>query len=143
MTIGALQQWGISMINKILSKLGLGDGTLYQSIDTRRKHIRHEGVQADVVVQDKAFSVKDWSMGGFCFETLPDPHMVVGDKVQFTLRFRLPHETVVIRQVGRVVRAARRGIAAEFMPLSPEARRKFAQVLDTMHAKHFLESQVA
>lgn len=142
MALGALHQWGNIMINKILSRLGLGDGTFYQSIDTRRKHMRHGGLQADVVVQDRAFSVKDWSLGGFCFETLPDPHMVVGDKVQFTLRFRLPHETVVIRQAGRIVRAARRGIAAEFMPLSPEARRKFHRVLDTLHAKNFLESQV-
>jgi hypothetical protein len=131
------------MINKILAKLGLGDGTLYQSIDTRRKHMRHEGIVAEVLVQDRAFGVKDWSLGGVCFETLPDPHMVVGDKVQFTLKFRLPHETVMIKQVGRIVRAAKRGVAAEFMPLSPETRRKFARVIDTLHAKNFLESQVA
>ena len=131
------------MINKILSKLGLGDGSLYQDLDTRRKHLRHGGIQAEVVVQDRSFGVKDWSMGGVCFETLPDPHMVVGDKIQFTLRFRLPHETVIIKQAGRIVRAAKRGIAAEFMPLSPEARRKFARVLDGLHATQFLESQVA
>ena len=131
------------MINKILSKLGLGDGSLYQEVDTRRKHLRHGGLQAEVVVQDRAFGVKDWSLGGVCFETLPDPHMVVGDKVQFTLRFRLPHETVIIKQAGRIVRAARRGIAAEFMPLSPETRRKFARVIDGLHAAQFVESQVA
>src|SRR5262249_31443769 len=141
--LGDMQQWGNDMINKILAKLGLGDGSLYQEIDTRRKHMRHDGVLADVVVQDRSFSVKDWSLGGFCFETLPDPHMVVGDKVQFTLRFRLPHETVIIRQAGRIVRAAKRGIAAEFMPLSPDVRRKFHRVIDTLHAKNFLESQVA
>jgi hypothetical protein len=143
MALGVVQQWGLQMINRILAKLGLGDGSLYQEIETRRKHIRHEGLLADVVVQDRTFGVKDWSMGGFCFETLPDPHMVVGDKVQFTLRFKLPHETVIIRQAGRIVRAARRGIAAEFMPLSPEARRKFTRVIDSLHAKSFLESQVA
>lgn len=131
------------MINQILAKLGLGDGTLYQPVDTRRKHMRHGGVQAEVQVQDRSYGVKDWSLGGVCFETQPDPLLVVGDKVQFTLKFRLPHETVLIRQAGRIVRAAKRGIAAEFMPLSPEARRKFERVIDSLHAKNFLESQVA
>jgi hypothetical protein len=131
------------MINSILAKLGLGDGSLNQEIDTRRKHMRHEGFQAEVQVQDQVYGLKDWSMGGICFETQPDPRMVVGDKVQFTIKFRLPHETVIIKQVGRVVRAARRGIAAEFMPLSPEARRKFARVVDGLNAASFLESQVA
>lgn len=131
------------MINKILSKLGLGDGTLYQPVATRRKHIRHEGLQAEVQVQDHSFGVKDWSMGGLCIETQADPQIAVGDKVQFTLKFRLPDEIVIIRQAGRIVRAARRGLAAEFLPLSPEARRKFARVIDSLHAKNFLESQVA
>ena len=131
------------MINKILSKLGLGDGSLYQEIETRRKHMRHEGVQGDVVVEDRAYGLKDWSLGGVSFETQLSPQLAVGDKVSFTLRFRLPHETVLIRQTGRVVRAAKRVIAAEFQPLSPEARRKFARVIDSVHASDFLESQVA
>jgi hypothetical protein len=131
------------MINRILAILGLGDGTFYQRIDTRRKYVRHGGVQGEVQVLDRAYGIKDWSLGGVCFETLPDPRIMVGDRVQFTLKFRLPHETIAIRQVGRVVRAARRGIAAEFLPLSPEARRKFERVIDSLHAKNFLESQVA
>ncbi len=131
------------MINKILEKLGLGDGSLYQSIDTRRKHMRHEGVQGEVLVQDRTYGLKDWSMGGICFESQLGPGVSVGDKVHFTLRFRLPHETVLIGQTGRVVRAAKRAVAAEFLPLSPEARRKFARVIDSLHANNFLESQVA
>ena len=131
------------MINRILARLGLGVGTFYQAVDTRRKHMRHGGLQAEVVVHDRAFGIRDWSLGGVCFETLPDPRLVVGDKVHFTLKFRLPHETVSIRHMGRIVRAAKRGIAAEFMPLSPEARRKLERVLDSLHAKNFLESQGA
>ena len=138
-----LQEEHIQMIDAILRKLGLGDDSFNTEADARRKHIRHPGMQADVMVSDRSYGVRDWSLGGIFFETLPDARMVVGDQVQFTLRFRLPHETVSIVQPGRVVRAAKRGIAAEFTPLSPEIRRRFDKVIDGFNAQSFLESQVA
>ncbi|MEZ0260592.1 MAG: PilZ domain-containing protein [Alphaproteobacteria bacterium] len=128
------------MINRVLELIGLRTGN--DDIGTRRKHIRHDGVKAEVEVGSKAYGVKDWSLGGVSFETSPYAGMSVGDKIQLTLKFKLAHEIVSIRQVGRVVRAAQRGMAAEFLPLSPEARRKFERVLDGLHAQRFLESQV-
>jgi hypothetical protein len=127
------------MINRILEVIGLRTSN---DIGTRRKHIRHEGVKAEVEVGNKAYGVRDWSLGGVSFESSPYTDIAVGDKVQFTIKFKLAHEIVSIRQVGRVVRAAKRGMAAEFLPLSPEARRKFERVLDGLHAQRFLESQV-
>jgi hypothetical protein len=129
------------IISKILQKLGIGDGSSNAEEASRRKHIRHEGVQAEVVVADRAFGLKDWSMGGLCFQPPAGVPIVAGDRIQFTLRFRLPHETVQIVQTGKVVRAVKRGIAAEFLPLSPEARRKFERVLDGVHAQGFMASQ--
>ncbi|MBI1214785.1 MAG: hypothetical protein GC185_03075 [Alphaproteobacteria bacterium] len=131
------------MINQILSKLGLGDSTLAQSAETRRRHVRRSGVRADVIVGGQTFGVRDWSQGGVFFDVVPDARLVVGDKVQVTMRFRLPHETIDIQQAARVIRAANRGMAAEFAPLSPEARKKFDRVIDGYHAQSFLESQVA
>lgn len=131
------------MIGRILQSLGLGDGSLNEEMDTRRKHIRHPGLQAEVEVANRAYSVRDWSFGGVFFETLPDARLVAGDTVQMTVRFRFPAETISISQNARVIRSAKRGIAAEFTTLSPEARRKFQHVLDAYNVQGFVESQVA
>lgn len=132
------------IIQTILQKLGLGDGSLNKDdAARRRRHIRHPALAAEVVVADRSFHLKDWSMGGFFFDPPPGTSLVVGDKVQFQLRFRLPNETVSIQQTGKVVRAVRRGIGAEFAPLSVETRRKFERVLDAFHAQCFSASQRA
>jgi len=131
------------MIEQILNILGIGDGAFNKAPEVRRKHVRHAGVQAEVVVGDRSYGVKDWSTGGVYFETAPDARLVVGDRVQFMLRFRLPNETINIVQAGKIVRSVRRGLAAEFTPLSPESKRKFAKVVDGFNAQRFLESQVA
>jgi hypothetical protein len=131
------------MISKLLMKLGLGDGSLNAEIDSRRKHVRYAGIPAEIEVAGMAFSVRDWSMGGVAFETLPDSRMLVGDNINFTIRFRFPHSTITIQQPGRVVRTGRRGVAAEFVSVSPDARREFERVLDGIHAQGFLQSQVA
>lgn len=131
------------IIQTILQKLGIGDGSFNRPDKSRRKHIRHPGAQAEVVVADRAISLSDWSMGGMFFQPPPGLPLVAGDKLQFRLRFRLPHETVEIVQPGRIVRSVRRGVAAEFLPLTSEARRKLERVLDGVHAQGFLASQTA
>ncbi len=131
------------MIDRILNMLGIGDGSFNKDGSTRRKHVRHAGVLADVIVADRAYGVRDWSTGGVYFDAQPEARLNVGDKVQFMLRFRLPNETVNIMQTGKIVRAVRKGLAAEFLPLSPESKRKFARVLDGVNAQRFVESQVA
>lgn len=131
------------MLQKILSFFGIGDGTLNGDIEPRRRYARHLGQDAEVVVANRVYSVKDWSYGGVSFETLLDAPVSAGESLQMTIRFRFPHETVSITQVGRVVRSAKRGMAAEFAPLSRDIRRKFDRVLDYVHTRDFLESQVA
>jgi hypothetical protein len=60
-----------------------------------------------------------------------------------TLRFRFPHETVAVEREVRVVRAAGRGVAAEFGPLSNDDRKQFDRILDNYHAENFAASQLA
>lgn len=129
------------MLETLLDKLGLSDLSARQPIISRRRHVRHEGVHAEVVVADKIYSVRDWSMGGLFFETPPDSRITTGDQLRFNLRFRLPHETIDIPQSARVVRSVRRGIAAEFAPMTAENRRQFQRVIDGYQAQSFLESQ--
>ncbi len=131
------------MLRQMLSMLGLGDGSLNGAAEMRRRYIRHAGQDVEVVVADRVYTVKDWSYGGVSFETLFDTPVSAGENLQMTIRFRFPHETVSVTQPGRVVRSAKRGVAAEFAPLSKEIRRKFDRALDYVHTRDFLESQVA
>lgn len=131
------------MFAQILNSLGLADTSFNNQGISRRKHHRHPGIHAEVNVGGRAYSVRDWSLGGVFFETPPDSRMVVGDKIAIDLKFRLPHETVTIQHSIRVVRAATRGIAAEFAPLNADIRRQFDRVIDFFNAQSFLQSQVA
>ena len=110
------------MIDRILNMLGIGDGSFNKQGTTRRKHQRHAGMLADVIVADRAYGVKDWSTGGVYFDATPETRLNVGDKVQFLLRFRLPNETVNIMQTGKIVRAVRKGLAAAAVDPPPGCR---------------------
>jgi len=129
------------VMSTILSFLGLGNAAL--DADARRRHIRHAGIHAEVVVGNRAYSIRDWSLGGVSFETAPDARITSGDILHLVLKFRFPHDTITIQQPAQVIRTAKRGVAAQFSQLPAEARRQFERVLDSLHAQSFLESQVA
>lgn len=133
------------MINRLLNILGLGDGSVTGASEWRRKHVRHDiqktGMQAEVEINGRAYSIRDWSMGGLSFDAEQAPQL--GQDLDMQIRFRLPHETVVIQQAGRVVRSMKRDVAAEFAPLAPEIQRHFRKVLDDIHAMDFVQSQAA
>ena len=128
------------MINAILKKLGLGDGSLNADIESRRHHVRYSGRGAEVLLGGQAYALRDWSLSGVAFDTQPDSRILVGDRVSMTLLFRFPHDTLRIETTGKVVRTGRRGTAAL---LPEEARRGLARVIDNVHAQDFLQSQVA
>jgi len=131
------------MIDKILAFFGLGSGAYNSAAETRRKHVRHPGFHAEVIVGDRIYSIRDWSLGGVAFETGADARIQAGDKVQVTMKFHFPHDTITIEQPARIIRAVKRGVAAEFAPLQPTTRRQFKRVLDSFYAQSFLESQIA
>lgn len=131
------------LVQSVLSFFNLGRQKPSDLADARRKYIRYGGLHAEVTVGNRAYSIRDWSLGGVSFETAPDAGVTIGDKIQLVLKFRFPHDTITIQQPALIVRAARRGIAAEFAPLPAAARREFDRVLDSLHAEKFLESQAA
>ena len=131
------------IVSKILSFFGFGDDSLNTKSDFRRKHIRYPGFHAEVVIGSRAYSIRDWSLGGLTFDTGPDARLATGDKIPITLKFRFPHDTISIQQQAQVVRAVKRGIAAKFVVLPADVRRQFERVLDSLHVQSFLESQVA
>jgi len=134
------------MIDGILSLFGLRRKNKTDN-DTqnagRRRHMRHPAFHAEVVIGDRSYNICDWGMGGVFFETAPDARLTTGDKIPTILKFRFLHETIVIQQQARVIRTARRGIAAEFTPLPATSRRQFERVQDNLHTQTFLESQIA
>ena len=130
-------------VYKVLSFFSLGGSGRKADVDSRRKYIRHGGLHAEVTVGNRAYSIRDWCLGGVSFETAPDASLTVGDKIQLTLKFRFLHDTITIQQPALIVRTARRGIAAKFAPLPVAARREFERVLDSLHTQEFLESQAA
>lgn len=132
------------MFHQILEKLRLKGKAPPQPFTpaTRRRHTRYHDMRSDVVVGDRAYSVRDWSLGGVMFETLPDSRLVVGDKIRITLKFRFTHMVISLQHDVRVVRTSRYGVAAEFLSSSPETQRELRRVVDHYHAQRFLESQV-
>ncbi len=131
------------MLNTLLNKLGLGDGSNNIETDVRRKYIRFTGGNAEISLGQSALRVRDWSQGGVFFDADPALDLHEGDKMVATLHFRFPHETVSVQQQIRVVRAARRGIAVEFGPQSNDDRKQFNRIIDNYNAENFVASQVA
>ncbi len=130
------------LVRNILSFFHLGSGN-WNGADARRKYVRYGNLRAEVTVGNRAYSIRDWGLGGVAFETAPDARLTVGDKIQLVLQFRFLNETITIQQPAEIVRTARRGIAAVFAPLPAATRRQFDRVLDSLHTESFLESQAA
>jgi hypothetical protein len=131
------------MFGKLLTFLGLGNASLYKKVDTRRQHIRHPGVHAEILVDGRVYGIRDWSMGGLSFEAAPNARLMAGDKVQVVMKFRFLHDTITIQHQVEIIRSAKRGFAAKFEALPATARRQLERVLDSQNAQKFLESQVA
>jgi len=132
------------MISKILSLLGLKQRVQDTVSEHRRKHVRYPCFHTEMIVEDQAYNVHDWSKGGIAFESTPNAHLTTGDNIQIILKFKLPHDIIIIRQLACIVRASKHNVAAEFAPLpTVVVRRQFERVLDNLHTQDFLESQVA
>lgn len=133
----------LNAIDTVVNSLHAWFGSAEAFLRSRRRHMRHNSVQAEVIIGNRAYSVRDWSMGGVAFDTTPDARLMNGDYVQLVIKFRLPHDTITVQQRVQVVRTARRGVAAKFNGMTAEVRRQFERVLDNLHAQTFMESQIA
>lgn len=131
------------VVRKVLSFFNIGEEDWNTQADARRRYVRYPGVHAEVGVGQHKYSISDWSLGGISFETGPDASLAIGDKLTLSLTFRFPHDIITVKHAAKVVRTARRGTAAEFLPLAGEARRQLERVLDSVYTQSFLESQAS
>ena len=129
------------LIEKMLGVLGLADDETTQTASTRRRHHRQPGQGSVVIVGEKSFPLEDWSQGGVLIGANNGANLAIGDTFDFTLRFKLLHDTVSINHKGRVVRTSRQGIAAEFAPLTAAVKRELGRVMDGFYSQSFSESQ--
>jgi len=124
-------------------------------IETRRRFLRHDGMQAEVMLAGRPYALHDWSLGGALFETPnadwntgevyfdrnPVPRLKKGDKVKLALRFHIFDRTLEIPVEGTISRMDARGTVAHFGDLAPATRKQFAKLTDLYNARDFLESQ--
>lgn len=145
------------MFENILTKLNLFTAPANDVIETRRRDMRRDGMQVEVVIGRRAYQVHDWSRAGVSFAT-PDhswnsgkvyfedvfvPQMREGDAVKLSLRFHMLQGMVEIPVDARITRVDGGKTVAALAPLSRHAGRKFEGVIDSFNAQRFLESQVS
>lgn len=89
----------------------------------------------------KPYPVLDWSMGG-C-QLLADSRMFsYGEKIEFTLRFKVRSTILNITHNARVVRRSRDRIGLQYAPLDSQTRRSFQTVMDHLIVNEFVQSQL-
>jgi hypothetical protein len=126
------------MIKKIISNFVPGEAI--ETTETRRRHTRTDDNFSTVVVDSNEYPVRDWSQGGVFFMAV-NRNLNLGDKVNLTLRFELPHQTVEFSHSGTIIRTTFDGYAVQLAPLTREIREKFARVMDSIVSMGFDETQ--
>lgn len=146
------------MFDNVLAKLKLfGEMPANDFIEQRRKELRREGMQAEVIIGRRAYPVFDWSRSGVSFET-PDrdwnlgrvhyespyaPRLREGEAVRMTLRFYALQGEVDIPVDATILRVSGNRTVAQFGELPAAANRLFETVIDSLNAQNFMESQIA
>ncbi len=130
------------MFDKILSMFGVGSNTTSVATKSRRRHVRHPGFNADVIINENSYDVHDWSMGGVSFEPVVGIGLNIGDKVKVELQFTLGGTVITIAQDAKLVRSNYNNAAAEFDPLPNKVKADFERVLEMLYTQSFVESQI-
>ena len=127
------------MIDSLIEMLGLKG--LEQKRPHRRRAIRRAGHKSLMVVGDNRYVVKNWSPEGALIDAM-DMHASVGDRVPFTIKFRLEHGEISIEHEAEVVRTdGDRHIAMKFVPMPVQSRQLFDRVIDYQLTEQFANSQ--
>lgn len=125
------------MIKKIMGNLTPRE--TMEPTETRRRHTRTDDNFSTVIVDNHEYPVRDWSQGGVFFMAV-NRKLKLGDKINLTLRFELPHQTVEFSHSGTIIRTTFDGYAVQLAPLTREIREKFTRVMDSIVSMGFDES---
>lgn len=143
------------MFDNILAKLN-ASAPVNDFAEPRRKQMRRDGMNVDVVIGRRAYTVYDWSPSGVSFET-PDhnwnaggvyfedvfvPQLKAGEQVNFTLRFHLLEGVKDVPVAAHITRSYGGITGAKLLAGRAELRQLNAAI-DSFNAQSFLESQTA
>jgi phosphate-selective porin len=144
------------MFDGILAKLTpSGNTPVNDFAEPRRKQMRRDGMNVDVVIGRRAYTVYDWSPSGVSFET-PDhnwnaggvyfddvfvPQLREGEQVHVTLRFHLLQGAVDVPVAAHITRSYG-GVTGARLITSRAAQRQIKAAIDSLNAQSFLESQL-
>jgi len=131
------------LIKKILAFFRLSTKKIDVTKETRRRHVRHPGFNAEVVIEGRTYVAYDWSMSGIAFKTGDTKNIKEGDDVRVTLNFKFPGNTISIAQTAHIIRSLNGTTAIEFEPLPSTTHNEFNKVLDNLYTQSFIESQIA
>ena len=144
------------MFDSILAKLNLFSPAANDFSEPRRKEMRRDGMQVDVVIGRRAYTVYDWSPSGVSFET-PDhnwnaggvyfedvfvPQLKAGEQVNLTLRFHLLEGTKDVPVAAHITRSFG-GVTGARLLAGRSELRQINSAIDSFNAQSFLESQTA
>jgi hypothetical protein len=91
-------------------------------------------------VDSDIYPVENWSQGGVLLGG-DNRYFAVHEQYDVTLKFRLHDRILDIKHPARVVRKVGEKTAFQFLPLTPEIRKSFSQVIDDLVASGFANSQ--
>lgn len=95
--------------------------------DERRREERRTQDLCVLVIDEQAYPVHDWSVGGILFEA-PQSHFKLNQHCTLTMKFKLHDRIVDVTHKGEVIRKSRDKIAIQFDPLSADVRKKFDMI---------------
>lgn len=129
----------INMIDSLIEMLGLKG--LEEKRPSRRRTIRRPGHKSLMVVGNNRYVVKNWSPEGALIDAMDLP-AEIGDRVAFTMKFRLEHAEISIEHEADIVRTdGDRNIALKFTPMPVSSRQLFDRVIDSQLTEQFANSQ--
>ena len=110
-----------------------------QQVRDERKFSRLPEEFAQILINGSEYNVKDWSRGGVYFKA-PGHSLAVGDHLNFTLKFELPHEKVLVPHSGRIIRQHHDGFALAYDPQTIKSQKNFNRIMDGVISRGLADS---
>ncbi len=107
-----------------------------------REYTRIPEEFASIIIGGNEYQIIDWSKGGAHIKGIANT-IHLDDHLPFTLKFNLPHETVMIQHSGFVVRKQPNSFALAFDLHTEQSKRNFAKVMDGVLSRGFADSSLA
>ncbi len=104
-----------------------------------RRSSRLQDEFASILINGHEYQIKDWSRGGLYFKGIAND-LAVGDHMNFTLKFDLPHQTFTMVHSGRILRRHHDGFALQFDRHTPQSKENLARVMDGVLSRSFADS---